>query len=234
MRQIENERAIEDVALFAEPVRRRLYEFVAGAGRDVGRDEAAKAVDVDRALAAFHLDKLVDAGFLGTTFRRLSGASGPGAGRPSKLYRKTEKVAAASVPARQYESLARLFAEAVREAHSPAVERELAAAASRMGQALGDEARRAAGPRPSEARLVRAAESTLARHGFAPRRVSPHELRLGNCPFDALARDYRSIVCAMNEDLMTAFVRGLGTRGIRAALDPREGTCCVALRSKSS
>src|SRR2546426_659658 len=74
---------IAGVAILADPVRRSLYVYVVGRHADVGRDEAARAVQVSRALAAFHLDKLVAAGLLETSYRRLTKRSGPGAGRPA-------------------------------------------------------------------------------------------------------------------------------------------------------
>src|SRR5688572_28996538 len=80
--------SITAIALLGEPTRRRLYEFVTT--RDgVGRDAAAAALGVSRELAAFHLDKLVEGGLLETSYRRLSGRSGPGAGRPAKLYKRS-------------------------------------------------------------------------------------------------------------------------------------------------
>ena len=60
-------------------------------GRAVGRDEAAAAVGVTRALAAFHLDRLVRDGLLIPEYRRLTGRTGPGAGRPAKLYRRAPR-----------------------------------------------------------------------------------------------------------------------------------------------
>ena len=82
---------IEHIATLSEPVRRRLYFYVAGRGTPVSRDQAARHVKISRALAAFHLDKLVDDGLLDASFRRLSGRKGPGAGRPSKLYQRSAR-----------------------------------------------------------------------------------------------------------------------------------------------
>src|SRR5437867_11602565 len=79
---------LKSVASLDDPVRRRLYLYVADQEGDVSRDQAARALQIPRALAAFHLDRLVKSGLLETTYRRLSGRSGPGAGRPSKLYRR--------------------------------------------------------------------------------------------------------------------------------------------------
>ena len=222
--------ALDDAAVLAEPVRRALYEYVARTGREVGRDEAARATHVERALAAFHLDKLVHAGFLEATFRRLSGRTGPGAGRPSKLYRRGAKRLELSVPPRRYELVAGLLAGAV-SASGKTATRNLARGARELGRRLGEEARRAAGSRPDRKGLMRSAERTLARHGFEPRQEGADEIRLANCPFDALAKDHRELVCGMNHELMEAFVDGVGAQGVRAVADPKPGVCCVALRS---
>jgi predicted ArsR family transcriptional regulator len=45
-------------------------------------------VEVSRNLAAFHLDRMASTGLLTVEYRRLTGRSGRGAGRPAKLYRE--------------------------------------------------------------------------------------------------------------------------------------------------
>ena len=52
----------------------------------VGREQTAADTGIPLHTARFHLERLVDEGLLATEFRRLSGRSGPGAGRPAKLY----------------------------------------------------------------------------------------------------------------------------------------------------
>src|SRR5918999_53131 len=104
---------VEAVALLDEPVRGRLYEWVSERPGPVSRDEAASALGITRALAAFHLDRLARAGLLETEFRRLSGRSGPGAGRPAKLYRRSPREVEISLPARRYGLAAELFARAM-------------------------------------------------------------------------------------------------------------------------
>jgi predicted ArsR family transcriptional regulator len=104
------------IGLLLEPVRRALYDFVRASGREVSRNEAAEAAGVQRNLAAFHLDKLVEAGLLEATFRRLGERRGPGAGRPAKLYRRVPGELVVSVPARDYQVLAHLLAETVERA----------------------------------------------------------------------------------------------------------------------
>ncbi|MEA2461889.1 MAG: hypothetical protein QOH90_2066, partial [Actinomycetota bacterium] len=80
------ERGIEAAGALADGLRRRMYLFIRAQGRPVGREEAAGAVGISAKLAAFHLDKLVERGLLTAQYARLAGRTGPGAGRPSKLY----------------------------------------------------------------------------------------------------------------------------------------------------
>ena len=79
---------IEGVSALAEPVRRALYLYVAGQPGAVSRDQASDGVGVPRHTAKFHLDRLVAEGLLETEFKRPPGRSGPGAGRPTKRYRR--------------------------------------------------------------------------------------------------------------------------------------------------
>src|SRR5580693_1229980 len=83
-----------------DPVRRRLYEVVRERAEPVGRDEAAAAAGVGRALAVYHLDKLVEAGLLTASYQRPPGRSGPGAGRPAKVYTRSDREFAVTVPPR--------------------------------------------------------------------------------------------------------------------------------------
>src|SRR5690606_15967364 len=133
------------VGALADPVRRRLYEYVAGREGETSRAEAAGAVGVRRTLAAFHLDKLVEAGLLTTSRRKLSGREGPGSGRPAKLYRRADRQVNVHLPPRDYETAAHLLAEAVQ--HS-GVEESLHAAARAEGRRRG---RAAAVERPVDA-----------------------------------------------------------------------------------
>src|SRR5690242_21665345 len=96
-----------------DPVRRRLYEVVTRQPGPMGRDEAAAAAGIGRALAVYHLDKLVESGLLAATYQRPAGRSGPGAGRPAKLYARAEREFTVTVPPRTYELAARLDRKSV-------------------------------------------------------------------------------------------------------------------------
>src|SRR5688572_7183044 len=151
------ERGLDDLARLNDPVRRRLYRHVIEQPEAVSRDAAAAAVGVTRALAAFHLDRLVEAGLLVAEYRRLGGRSGPGAGRPSKLYRPSGRGLQATLPERRYEVAAELFAAAL--SAPQAGPEALPGAAEDYGRELGRESRRRAGSPPSAARVSAALES---------------------------------------------------------------------------
>src|SRR2546430_7363274 len=95
-------RAVAAVAALDEPTRRRLYDFVVRQSGPVCRDEVAAATRVPRATVAFHLDKLVDLRLLAASYERRTGRSGPGAGRPAKLYRRARQQGSVAPPERQY------------------------------------------------------------------------------------------------------------------------------------
>ena len=227
MHRSELERQIAAIASLDEPVRRGLYCYVARRRRDVGRDEAARALRISRPLAAFHLDKLVGQGLLETSYRRLTGRRGPGAGRPAKLYRRSAHQLDLTLPRRRYELAGRLLAQALTNARSPAAVRALRRAARDLGRGLGADARRGRrGVGTPLARLL----AVLEWCGFEPTR-SNGSVHLANCPFAALANQSRALVCGMNLSLLEGVLQGVQARGMRAVLDPQPPSCCVVVRS---
>ena len=212
--------AFSAIGSLADPLRRRLYAFVAGRDDGVGREEVAREVGVPAHTARFHLDKLVDEGLLSVGHRRLSGRSGPGAGRPAKVYRRSGTEVAVSLPERGYDLVGHVFAAAV--------ERSLDGAP--LTDALAEEAR-AAGRRDGTAydgkggELARSAD-VLTGRGFEPTRVGDG-LVLRNCPFDALAREHTELVCGVNRDYVGGVLDGLGCHHTSARLDPGRDRCCV-------
>lgn len=219
---------IESVALLHEPARRALYDWVVVQDDAVSRDAAAAAVGVSRSLAAFHLDRLVAGGLLAAEYRRLSGRTGPGAGRPAKLYRRRPREVAVSLPDRHYEVAARLMAESIERAGG-GLREELGASARRAGIVVGSQARRQAGTRPGRRRLREALISTLSDRGYEPHEREKGEIRLGNCPFHVLIDDHRDLVCGMNLALTDGIFAGLGSSDYESRLDPQPGQCCVAI-----
>ena len=205
-----------------DPVRRRLYEVVTRQPGPMGRDEAAAAAGIGRALAVYHLDKLVESGLLAATYQRPAGRSGPGAGRPAKLYARADREFTVTVPPRSYELAARLLVQAVEADDSGRSRAALGQAARRLGTELGCGYRAEADSRDDM-------ESALTRQGYEPCRGGDGVIRLRNCPFHQLAEQHREVVCGMNLTLVEGLVEGLGADGWRPVLDPQPGYCCVAL-----
>lgn len=220
--------AIEAIATLEEPQRRALYDWVVAQGTAVGRDAAAAGVGISRALAAFHLDRLAEAGLLTVEYRRLSGRTGPGAGRPAKLYRRAAGEVVVSLPERRYALAARMLADAVDRSGigSDAIE----ASAHDAGRAIGRAARAVAGPRPSRGRRREALLEVLSDHGYEPRVDATGEILLANCPFDALVDEHRQLVCGMNLALAEGALEALGDTRLHAELDEPPGHCCVSFR----
>ena len=217
-------RDLASVSSLEDPVRRRLYDVVSSRPEAVSRDEAAALAGIGRPLAAYHLDKLVESGLLTVTYQRLGGRSGPGAGRPAKLYARSDREFAVSVPPRDYELAAQILVQAVAEDRGRNQPRRPAARrATGWGPARGARAgRRRARPAPRPVRSrVRALPCRTPTGGAV--------IRLRNCPFHHLAQRHRDLVCGMNLSLIGGMLDGLHLPGWQPVLDPRPGHCCVAV-----
>jgi predicted ArsR family transcriptional regulator len=221
-----NPRGLADLQVLADPMRRRLYEYVLGRAEPASRDDAAAALGIGRPLAAHHLDRLVAAGLLATEFHRRSGRTGPGAGRPAKFYRPSGREVRANLPERRYEFAADLLAGALEGDDDPSV--ALADAARRRGEELGAEARRRDSGEGLEGRQA-ALKSVLRDAGYAPFERDG-ELRMLNCPFHELAQRHRNVTCGMNLAMLQGLMAGAGLPPEHARLDVQPGMCCVAIR----
>jgi predicted ArsR family transcriptional regulator len=209
------------IGTLAEPIRRALYEYVVAQPEPVGREQAAGAVGLPGHKAIFHLDRLVAEGLLAVEYRRLGGRTGPGAGRPSKLYRRSEREWSVSLPPRRYDLVGHLLAAGVDRARRERVDLDdaLVEAAAAEGVAVGRAARPGALP------------DVLAHQGYEPRDEGD-ALVLTNCPFDALAEDHTDLVCGLNRTFVQGVADGLGRDDVVACLEPRPGHCCVTVRRR--
>jgi predicted ArsR family transcriptional regulator len=214
--------------LLDEPARRRLYDWVATQDEPVGREQAAAATGLSRALAAFHLDKLADAGLLDASYRRLTGRVGPGAGRPARVYRRAEREFSVSVPERRYANVADLFASALERIGGGGPPTELREEAREMGRRLSSGVRGRS--RSARTRLIRALEGG----GYEPVTDGLGTIRLRNCPFDALTDAHRALVCGTNLALAEGIVEGAGAIGFEPMLDIQPGLCCVTFRERTA
>lgn len=213
--------SIDAARVLGDPLRRRLYELVANSGREVGRSEAAERLGIQRTLAAHHLDKLAEAELLEVTRRKVSGREGPGSGRPAKLYRRSEREVSFQLPPRDYRLAARLLAETV-ERHG--AEEFLHDVAREEGLRSGGDAE------PSVEELLRS-------RGYEPEE-DESGIRLRNCPFHDLARDFPPLACGLNLELLrgllTAHAEARGEKPMQARLDPAVGRCCVVISKNNA
>jgi predicted ArsR family transcriptional regulator len=207
------------IGALADDTRRALYTYVAGQRAPVGREQAATALGLALHTASFHLDRLVSEGLLETEYRRLSGRTGPGAGRPSKLYRRAAREITVSLPPRRYDLVGEILATAVdRAGQGVPLEQSLEECAREEGLNAGRDSGGAA--------TLGALAAVLESQGYEPT-LHDDTVGLANCPFDALARRHTDLVCSLNRSYVQGVADGLGCAGVAARLEPEPGHCCV-------
>ncbi|MEU6593216.1 helix-turn-helix domain-containing protein [Streptomyces sp. NPDC046881] len=221
--------AIDSVSVLSEDSRRRMFAFIRRARRAVTRDEAAASVGISRKLAAFHLDKLVDAGLLRAHYETPGGIRK--VGRQPKVYEPTDAQITVSIPDRRHELLADLLLDAVlTEGRDENAAEAAVRTAGQRGRQLGETAREETRPgRLGPERGLTACERLLEQYGYEPVRETPTRLRLRNCPFHPLAGKAPDLVCGMNHAFLSGYLEGLEVNGVHAVLAPESGECCVRL-----
>ena len=201
----------------ADPVRRQVYEYVAAQDEPVGREQAAAATG-DRPA---HREvppraRSSTRGCSTTEFRRLSGRTGPGAGRPAKLYCRAAVEVSVSVPPRSYDLVGSVLAGAVASSLD----------GKPLEEALRDEARGVATRRvrrtPGPARSSSGSTGLMQGEGFEPT-IEDAGLTLRNCPFDALAKEQPALVCGVNLDYVGGALEGLGCDATACPARPGRG-----------
>jgi predicted ArsR family transcriptional regulator len=203
-----------------DPLRRQLYEYVTESDGPVSREQAAAAASIGRTLAAYHLDKLAEAGLLTISYQRPAGRGGPGAGRPAKLYTRATQEMSVSVPPRDYELLAKLLVASVEQDGSGAVRAAVNAAAAEAGRRAGGQ---------TGGNVLGA----LRNCGYLPRATDDGRITLRNCPFHTVAQDHRDVVCGLNLRLVQGVITGCGDPHARAELEPHPDRCCVVVHNVS-
>ena len=228
-----NDMGFNRLGLLSVAVRRRMYEFIRQQRGPVTRDEAAAAASISRKLAAFHLDKLVEAGLLTAAYARPAGKGGPGAGRPAKVYEPADVEVEVSVPERHYDIPGQILLEAL---ETRQVGEEPKDAAERVALRRGIEIAQAfdsgGGSANAGTRGSVSVEEVLRSYGFEPY-TEDATLRLHNCPFHHLAQHSPELICGMNRALIDGILDGLSVTDCDAALEPRPSECCVAIRRRS-
>jgi predicted ArsR family transcriptional regulator len=210
------------VAALVDRSRRALYLYVRRQDHPVSREEAAAAQRLSRSLAAFHLDKLVDAGLLQARYQAPAGRA-RGRGRAPKVYEPAADDLTLTIPERRYQVVAEILADAI-AAEPQCADEAVRGQARQYGHDLGQ-------------RLHQAGDTDLPRVldglGFEPRRERPGHTLLHNCPFKAVATRHTDLICGMNHALLGGLVEGLRADGVRVRLVPRPPACCVELIDSS-
>jgi len=203
------------VAALRDPTRRALFDVVSCSDEPVSIDDVVRATGTPKSTAALHLDRLVQAGVLDVAFERRSGKTGPGAGRPAKVYRRAVAEVSASIPARDYELMGEVLAGALETAES-------------TGTAVGDAVRMVAAERGRA--LIRQEgdlDCALAAVGYGASRGDDDVVTMTNCPFHRLAHAHADLICRANLALLGAMAAD--DVSCEAVLSPAPGRCCVLL-----
>jgi len=217
------------VALLAEPTRRRLYLYVRERGEPVGREEAARHAGIKPRLAAFHLDRMAEAGLLDVGYRRLSGRVGPGAGRPAKVYSVSQRSFSVEVPQTRYGLAASMMATALSADGPEGDGKSLQDVATAVGESLGGEIRQHA--RTKGARLE-AVQQQLNQLGYEPRVQESGEWTMRNCIFAELSMSHRELVCPMNAAFVAGLLGGAQLPSLRVQRRTAPPGCCVLVTSQ--
>ena len=228
LRQPQTEQEIERLArALGDPTRRRVFFVVREAGGALSKDEVAEAVGIERRLAGFHLDKLVEQGFLEAEYRRRE-RGGPGAGRPPKLYSLAETEAAVTLPERHYDLLAELLLRAMSEPGASPAE-QLDRVGFEFGRSLAAEQNAGGSPfTPNQA--IAEVVRLLSRYGFAATSDGPASIKACSCPFEEMAFHDPERVCGLDRSIwrgiLSVYAPGatIGTTTARAEGDE----ACVA------
>ncbi len=217
MRRLPWGRRMAAVASLGDEKRRRLFELIAAAEGAVGRDDAARMLGLPRSTASFHLDRLVQDGLLAVEFHKVSGKSGPGSGRPAKMYRPSAGEVGVSVPDRNYDLAGELLAAAIEHstATGDAVGESLLATSYGKGQALASGAA--------------SLEEFIAGEGYEPQSDGAGGLVLVNCPFHRLSDRHPGVVCAMNGSFLQGAASACGESQDRVAPNAVPGQCCARI-----
>lgn len=197
-------------AALGDPTRRAIYIAVRESAEPVTSASIAEIFGIHPNVARHHLDKLAKDGYLKVSFRRPSGRSGPGAGRPAKCYEPTGKVIDVHFPTKRYDVLVELLVRIIQRV----APEQLTAIAEEVGRDYGRELAAEIGA-PGDrgyAEAIRAVAKALTGLGFAAKGDASHQrLVLSNCPFGEAATGYPEVVCSLDRGIVAGLFESLGT-----------------------
>lgn len=214
---LDESQRLRAVTSLGDPARRTLFELVRDAGKALSRDDCAEALALPKSTIRAHLDRLVAERLLLVEFRKIGQRTGPGSGRPTKLYTVARREVSASVPPRHYDLAASLLAAGVQRSidTGDGIERSLAHVAHEEGVRMGHEAGDI--------------HQLLANTGYSPEPDGDGGTIMVNCPFHRLSQDHRGVMCGLNGSLLTGALEGCADHGLALAPDAEISHCCARL-----
>lgn len=208
--------------LLASPVRSALLARLRRSDHPMEVRELAASLDLHPNSVREHLDRLVQGGFV-----RVEAGPHAGRGRPAHRYRSAGTAAAGGDPGDPgdagdadgsdgYRSLAAILVEEVATADDPVA--RSTAAGERWGRHLAAPLPHVSGEGEAVERLL----ELLDKAGFEPETpvARGEPVRLRACPFIALARERRDVVCGIHLGMMQGVLRGLGAPSDDVSLEP--------------
>jgi predicted ArsR family transcriptional regulator len=198
-------------AVLADGTRFRIYRsIVERPGIDATVADVAARFDLHPNVARMHLTKLEQAGLLSTSLRK----SGSG-GRPARLYRLSDKVAALTMPPRRYDLLSGLALKALAETG------ELDRVAIVCRESGTEAAQVYVSEHPQHGRLgrdelVAAIRAVGDEVGMLPEvkwERSTLAVDVRNCVFKELSSAQPDLVCVMHRAFLEGFIERLAGGG---------------------
>ena len=198
--------AVEAVtAAFGDSTRRQIYLF-ARESEGVTASQVAHRFALHPNVARHHLDKLASGGYLDVFIDHLS----PGAGRPSKRYRPSARVADIPMPPRPDELVGSLLARALALLDPATAERLALEVGEQYGRNLAAQMAPGESVRSPRAAMAAVADALTA-HGFAAHAEMTEQstsIVRGHCPFGELAAE-QPVLCAVDRGMVQGLLAGL-------------------------
>ena len=192
---------------FGDPTRRQIYLYVREHDAGVTASEVAERFALHSNVARHHLDKLAAGGYLDVQMLRPPGG---GAGRPSKMYRKSDVEAGLNPPRRGDDLLIMLLGEALALVPADQAEKMAESVGETYGRRLAAQMSPGEGHRSFRAALHAIADALTA-HGFeahAEARGGSLVLIKDSCPFFDTARQH-PVICAVDRGMVRGMLTAL-------------------------
>lgn len=205
------EQTLRITNVLADPTRFYIYQYIIKNHHDVTVQEIADSFDIHPNVARLHLSKLEDVNMLVSETRK----TGKG-GRPSRLYRLSDKVIQLHFPSRDYQLLAKIAIESMSKLGEQGIE-----ALSHTGRTFGQElvnqqlAQNAITfEHLSFQGKVNLLNNVATAAGFSPNfQLNSEEneivLRISNCPFSEIAVTNRQAIATMHAAFLNGIVQAV-------------------------